>query len=137
MMATMMKTNDDALLFSMVLGWVSFWKFQSKSKNLLPVWVIWKLAVFFLILKYKTAKYMVEIQVKSTIHEMIDKINDANYLHDIYDSLTLFLNQKGDILDELSPLQQKRISESLAEVKNGNYTTNEQMKEEVRKWLTK
>lgn len=47
---------------------------------------------------------MVEIQVKSTIHEMIDKINYANYLHDIYDSLTLFLNQKGDILDELSPL---------------------------------
>lgn len=80
---------------------------------------------------------MVEIQVKSTIHEMIDKINDANYLHDIYDSLSLFLNQKGDILDELSPLQQKRISESLTEVKNGNYTTDEQMKEEVKQWLTK
>ena len=80
---------------------------------------------------------MVEIQVKSTIHEMIDKINYDNYLHDIYDSLTLFLNQKGDILDELSPIQQQRISESLTEVKNGNYTTNEQMKEEVKKWLTK
>ena len=80
---------------------------------------------------------MVEIQVKSTIHEMIDKINDDNYLHDIYDSLTLFLNQKGDILDELSPFQQKRISESVTEVKNGNYTTNEQMKEEVKQWLMK
>ena len=68
---------------------------------------------------------------------MIDKINDDNYLHDIYDSLTLFLNQKGDILDELSPIQQQRISESLTEVKNGNYTTNEQMKEEAKKWLTK
>ena len=80
---------------------------------------------------------MVEIQVKSTIHEMIDKINDDNYLHDIYDSLTLFLNQKGDVLDELSPIQQQRISESLTEVKNGHYTTNEQMKEEVKQWLTK
>ena len=80
---------------------------------------------------------MVEIQVKSTIHEMIDKINDDDYLHDIYDSLTLFLNQRGDILDELSPLQQQRISESLTEVKNGNYTTNEEMKEEVKQWLTK
>lgn len=57
---------------------------------------------------------MVEIQVKSTIHEMIDKINDANYLHDIYDSLTLFLNQKGDILDELSTLQQKKYKNHLA-----------------------
>ena len=66
---------------------------------------------------------MIEIQVKSIIHEMIDKINDANYLH--------------DILDELSPLQQKRISESVTEVKNGNYTTNEQMKEDVKKWITK
>ncbi|MDZ7897177.1 MAG: hypothetical protein U5N85_04000 [Arcicella sp.] len=80
---------------------------------------------------------MVEIQVKSTIHKMIDKINDFNYLHDIYDSLTLFLNQKGDVLDELTPLQQSRISESLTEVKKGNYTTNDQMKDEVKKWFTR
>jgi hypothetical protein len=80
---------------------------------------------------------MVATEVKSTIHEMVDKIEDAEYLRDIYDSLSLFLNQKADILDELSEYQQKRIPESLLEVRNGKFTTNEKMKEEVKKWLTK
>ena len=80
---------------------------------------------------------MVATEVKSTIHEMIDKIEDSEYLIDIYDSLSSFLNQKTDILDELSEYQKKRIPESLLEVRNGKFTTNEQMKEEVKKWLTK
>jgi hypothetical protein len=80
---------------------------------------------------------MVATEVKSTIHEMIDKIDDSEYLIDIYDSLSSFLNEKGDILDELSEYQKKRIPESLLEVQNGKFTTNEQMKEEVKKWLTK
>jgi ElaB/YqjD/DUF883 family membrane-anchored ribosome-binding protein len=80
---------------------------------------------------------MVTIEVKSTIHQMIDKIEDSDYLRDIYDSLSLFLNQKGDILDELTEHQQKRIEASISEVKKGNFTTNDQMKEEVKKWLSK
>lgn len=80
---------------------------------------------------------MVATEVKSTIHEMVDKIEDAEYLRDIYDSLSLFLNQKADILDELSAYQQKRIPESLSEIRNGKFTTNEKMKEEVKKWLMK
>jgi hypothetical protein len=80
---------------------------------------------------------MVTIEVKSTIHQMIDKIEDSDYLRDIYDSLSLFLNQKGDILDELTEHQQKRIEVSISEVKKGNFTTNDQMKEEVKKWLSK
>ena len=71
---------------------------------------------------------MVATEVKSTIHEMIDKIDDFEYLIDIYDSLSSFLNKKSDILDELSEHQKKRIPESLLEVQNGKYTTNEQMK---------
>jgi hypothetical protein len=80
---------------------------------------------------------MVAAEVKSTIHEMIDKIEDSEYLIDIYDSLSAFLNEKGDILDDLSEYQKKRIPESLLEVQNGKFTTNEQMKEEVKKWLMK
>jgi methionyl-tRNA formyltransferase len=80
---------------------------------------------------------MVATEVKSTIHEMIDKIDDSEYLIDIYDSLSSFLNQKTDIYNELSEYQKKRIPESLLEVRNGKFTTNEQMKEEVTKWLTK
>lgn len=80
---------------------------------------------------------MVATEVKSTIHEMIDKIDDSEYLIDIYDSLSSFLNQKTDIYNELSEYQKKRIPESLLEVQNGTFTTNEQMKEEVKKWLTK
>jgi 6-pyruvoyl-tetrahydropterin synthase len=80
---------------------------------------------------------MVATEVKSTIHEMIDKIDDSEYLIDIYDSLSSFLNQKTDIYNELSEYQKKRIPESLLEVRNGKFTTNEQMKEEVKKWLTK
>jgi len=45
---------------------------------------------------------MVAVEVKSVIYKMIDKIEDSEYLSDIYDSLTLFLNQKGDILNEFS-----------------------------------
>jgi hypothetical protein len=78
---------------------------------------------------------MVATDVKSTIHEMIDKIDDSEYLIDIYDSLSSFLNEKDDILNELSEYQKKRIPESLLEVQNGKFTTNEQMKDLTRSIL--
>jgi hypothetical protein len=78
---------------------------------------------------------MVATDVKSTIHEMIDKIDDSEYLIDIYDSLSSFLNEKDDILNELSEYQKKRIPESLLEVQNGKFTTNEQMEDLTRSIL--
>ena len=78
---------------------------------------------------------MVATEVKSTIHEMIDKIEDSEYLINIYDSLSSFLNEKSDILDELSEHQKKRIPESLLEVQNGKFITNEQMQDLARSIL--
>ena len=78
---------------------------------------------------------MVATEVKSTIHQKIDKIDDSEHLIDIYDSLSSFLNEKSDILDELSRYQKNRIPESLLEVQNGKYTTNEQMRKLTRSIL--
>ena len=52
---------------------------------------------------------MVATEVKSTIHEMIDRIEDSEYLNEMYDSLLLFLNEKSDILHDLIVTKNDKI----------------------------
>jgi hypothetical protein len=45
---------------------------------------------------------MVATDVKSTIHEMIDKIEDSEYLIDLYNRLSSFLNLKEGNIEEIT-----------------------------------
>ncbi len=45
---------------------------------------------------------MVVTEVKSTIHEMIDKIEDSEYLIDLYNHLYSFLYQKEGNITEIT-----------------------------------
>ena len=52
---------------------------------------------------------MVVTEGKLTIHEMIDIIEDSKYLNGMYDSLSLFLNEKSDILNDLIVTKNDKI----------------------------
>lgn len=68
---------------------------------------------------------------------MIDKIEDTEYLNDLYDSIKLFDNHKKDVLDDLSPNQLKRLDESIAQMNGGEVVSNNVVKAKYQKWLTK
>ena len=52
---------------------------------------------------------MVATEVKSTIHEMIDKINDSEYLIDLYNRLHSFLYLKEDNVTEITLIKNDTV----------------------------
>jgi hypothetical protein len=52
---------------------------------------------------------MVVTEVKSTIHEMIDKIDDSEYLIDLYNRLSSFLNLKENNIKEITLIKNDTI----------------------------
>ncbi|MFL5754262.1 MAG: hypothetical protein ACJ76F_12695 [Bacteroidia bacterium] len=78
------------------------------------------------------------IKLKSEFHKLIDEVNDNQLLQRFYD-LFSSLNKKNkslDIIDELSVKQQQRLEESIKQVRDGKTVSNDEMKNELRKWLT-
>ncbi len=79
---------------------------------------------------------MEAIAVRKNLHQLIDKIEDAEYLNDLYDSIKLF-NNKKDILDDLLPNQLERLNESITQMNLGKVVSNDVVKAKYQKWLTK
>ncbi len=77
------------------------------------------------------------IEIKQEIHQLVEQIDDSDYLQDIHNCIAFFLGQKKDVVDNLSELQISQIHQSLEEVKNGFFFTNDQVKKEAKEWLIK
>jgi hypothetical protein len=77
------------------------------------------------------------LTVKKNLHQLIDKIQDAEYLNDLYDSLKSVSSLKKDVLDDLSPIQMKRLDESIKQISQGALIENKHVKEKYKEWLTK
>ncbi len=76
---------------------------------------------------------MSSIEIKSQIHLLVDRVENIFQLQNILS----FLSQDNDILNDLSPKQQRDIFKTLKEFPKGNFTSNEQMKIEAKQWLTR
>jgi predicted transcriptional regulator len=70
-------------------------------------------------------------ELKSTLHTLIDSINDSKTLNAIY---TLLSNKTKsvDFWDELSDEQKTEIEESIAEADRGELIPHEQVMKEIK-----
>lgn len=76
-------------------------------------------------------------EVKAEVHRLIDQIDDETYLRGVMDAMRSELGQTTDIAYELSEDELVQLPASLESVEKGRYTTNEQLKTEVKQWLTR
>ena len=80
---------------------------------------------------------MATISLKNDLHEMIEGIQNNEYLQDLYDSISIYLHKKGDVLDDLSPAQLQRLDESIEQANNRNVTAHDVVKTKYQQWFTK
>ena len=74
-----------------------------------------------------------EEKITPLFHKLIDEIEDKAYLKKVYESLSEQFNVQIDFND----FDLKDYKKSMAEVKKGNYFTNDQVKLEAQQWLKK
>ncbi|OFY91163.1 MAG: hypothetical protein A3K10_14250 [Bacteroidetes bacterium RIFCSPLOWO2_12_FULL_31_6] len=79
------------------------------------------------------------VQLKTQFHHLIDDIQDQKLLNEFYKILTSYKSNKQsyDIIDELTDVQKNRLSESMEQYSAGKTISDEEMKSEIKKWLTK
>ncbi len=53
-----------------------------------------------------------DLEIKPAFHQLIDKIENAAYLKELYDSIAALLPQKDDILEGLNPDETKKLEQS-------------------------
>jgi hypothetical protein len=79
-----------------------------------------------------------DLEIKPAFHQLIDKIDNAEYLKELYDSIAALLPQKDDILDGLNPDETKKLEQSILQAKNGETTSDAIVRQKIaKKWLTK
>ena len=74
-------------------------------------------------------------ELKYYLHESIEKIDDKNTLQVIKEMMSHLFEENSDIV--LSEDQKKRIGDSRYQIANRLYTSDNQVREEVKKWLEK
>ncbi len=76
---------------------------------------------------------------------MIDAIDDAQVLHALREEAATYILQKDvaeddddrDPIDYLTPEQLQDLEESIEEVERGDVVTYEELKANMKKWLTR
>ena len=76
---------------------------------------------------------MTTTQLKNIVIDKISEINDESFLKAIQKILEDSVHEKG--VYRLNPAQKKTIKKSKAQLKKGEYITNEQLEKEENKWL--
>ena len=77
-------------------------------------------------------------ELKAKIHEQVDKLDDETTLQMLQEAVSAYSSPfQKDILDELSPEQFSRLSESVKQANEGKTLSNDEMKQKVREWLSK
>ncbi len=76
-------------------------------------------------------------QLKSSIHQIVDSVQSDLTLVDIYAAISLIVEQQDIPLDGETSLLQNRLQKAITQIEAGTYITNEQMKQQVRQWLSK
>jgi hypothetical protein len=79
---------------------------------------------------------MTALEIKSDIHQMIEKIEQEQYLLDIHHSLSSLLDSQ-DVLDVLNDVQKQNLQTSLQQAQTGNVQPYQNLKEKYNQWFTK
>jgi len=77
-------------------------------------------------------------QLKAKIHEQIDKLDDETALQMLREAVETYSTPtQKDILDELSPEQFQRLTDSIRQANEGKTLSNDEVKQKVREWLSR
>lgn len=79
---------------------------------------------------------MTTFQIKSDIHDMIEKIEQEQYLLDIHQSLVSLL-ETNDVMDILTESQKQNLNISLQQAQLGQVQSFQNLKEKYNQWFTK
>jgi len=79
---------------------------------------------------------MTTFQIKSDIHDMIEKIEQEQYLLDIHQSLVSLL-ETNDVMDILTESQKQNLNISLQQAQSGQVQSFQNLKEKYNQWFTK
>lgn len=81
---------------------------------------------------------LTDLEIKPAFHQLIDKIENKDYLRDLYDSIAALLPQKGDVLEGLNAQETEKLENSMLQVKRGETTADSIVRDKIaKKWLTK
>src|SRR4051812_5419825 len=77
-------------------------------------------------------------KLKEELHQYIDKLEDETALSMLHEA-TVEYEKAGqkDIVEDLTPEQQARLKESLEQLNNGQWKSQEEVMKESRTWLRK
>ena len=79
---------------------------------------------------------MSTIELKSTLHNLIDAVNDSKTLNTIYALLSKKITAKEvDFWDEFSDEEKEEIIASIEESEKGETVPHEQVMQKYSKWL--
>ena len=73
-----------------------------------------------------------DLEIKPAFHQLIDKIENKEYLKELYNSIAALLPQKGYILDGLNADEIKKLEQSILQAKNDETTSDAVVKQ---KWM--
>jgi predicted transcriptional regulator len=73
-------------------------------------------------------------ELKETIHEIVEKMDDELGLQMVYETAVEYATQKDD---NLSEEQWQELQTALEEVKQGRYSTHEEVMQRIKEWRTK
>jgi hypothetical protein len=79
---------------------------------------------------------MTTFQIKSDIHNMIEKIEQEQYLLDIHHSLASLL-ETNDVMDILTQAQKQNLNISLQQAQSGQIQSFQNLKEKYNQWFMK
>jgi hypothetical protein len=81
---------------------------------------------------------LTDLEIKPAFHQLIDKIENKEYLKELYDSIAALLSLKEDTLEGLHPDEIKKLEQSILQAKNGETTPDAIVRQKIaKKWLTK
>ncbi|MDZ7936150.1 MAG: hypothetical protein U5M51_14525 [Emticicia sp.] len=81
---------------------------------------------------------LTDTQIKPAFHQLIDEIENKQYLRELYESIAGLLPIKGDILEGLTPFEAKKTQNSILEVESGQTTPDDVVRQKIaQKWHIK
>jgi hypothetical protein len=78
------------------------------------------------------------VEIRNKFHDLIEHIHDTHILQKFYQAMNFYRIKRyeDDILDDLSDSQQARLKESIRQGDEGKTIDHQQMKTEIKEWLT-
>lgn len=81
---------------------------------------------------------LVEFEIKPAFHQLIEEIDNKEYLRELYDSISGLLAKKTDTLEGLNAIEVEKLQKSISEAKNGQFKSDNEVRQKIaQKWLTK